>query len=429
MPLTPLPSLSGGKGIGDGGLMIQLSPRGNAIFRLLALTVALLLLYGAGFSVSALYQLPSQPLGDSVEYEIIERLTERAFQLTILSGLISAGLMMAGERLSVRSVLSLRRIWTALAVVSVALGPFEFEAALDLAGALALLLTVALSYRADAGSVSLRVWQVGLLLIAVSVVAAHLLEGRALDGIRAFRLQVAAPIAALSVMFWLMRRYSRVEAEWAADGLRITALLVFLAGGLISLGRLGLSPAVSIGGAALVPLCTIILAGHSYRALRSRNENASLAPHWIAVATLFWLVGGGFLGALSIQPAIGEAMRATDLAQAQDWLARWVLLAIVLAVVNEGASSLRGDNRRVTGYVPLWLIVFGAGLGAITQACRGVVQIYLREVAAMETSAMSALLLPLTVVWIICLSAVAGGIVIYALGFWLRRPRIVVANG
>ena len=206
------------------------------------------------------------------------------------------------------------------------------------------------------------------------------------------------------------------------------ALLVFLAGSLISLGRLGLPTALSLGAAPLIPLCFIILAGHSYRALSSRNENASLAPHWIALATLFWLVGGGFFGALSSQPAIGEAMRGTDLAQAQDWLARWVLIAIVLAFVNEGASSLRGDNRRVTGYVPLWLVAFGTALASVVQAGRGVAQIYLREVATVEAAAMSELLLPLTVVWIICLFAVAAGIVTYALGFWLRRPRIRVID-
>ncbi len=407
--------------------MIQLSPRGKAIYQLLDLTVALLLLYGAGFCASALFQLPSQPLTDFISVEIIERCTERAFQLTILSGLIGAGLMMAGERLSVHLVLSLRRIWTALAIVSVALSPFDIKAALDLAAALALLLTLALSYRA-AVSVSLRAWQIGLLLIVLSLVAAHLLEGRALYSARAFRLQVAFPIAGLGVMYWLMRRYSRVEAEWAADGLRITALLVFLAGSMISLGRLGLATTVSIGATPLIPLCYIILAGHSYRALSSRNENASLASHWIAAATLFWLVGGGFLGTLSIQPAIGEAMRATGLATAQDWLAMWVLLAIVLAIVNEGATSLRGDNRRVTGYVPLWLVAFGAGLASIVGACRGVVQIYLREFAVAEATAMAALLLPLTAVWIICLSAAGAGIVIYALGFWLRRTRIIVAE-
>ena len=405
---------------------IQLSPRGRAIYQMLNVIAALLPLYGAGFFALALYQLPSQPLDEWIEYAMLERVAERVFQLLVLSGLIGAGMMMAGERLGVRTALSLWRLWTALAVVSVALSPFASETALDLAAALALLLALALSYRAAGASVSLRVWRMAMLLIGVNLVAASLLEGRALDALRAFQLQVAYPVAGLSVMFWLMRRYSRVEADWAADGLRITALLVTLAGSLISLGRLGLPAALSAGATAIIPLGYMILAAHSYRALSSRNENASLAPHWIALATLFWLVGGGFLGALSIQPAIGEAMRGTDLAQAQDWLARWVLLAIVLAFVNESATSLRGDNRRVTGFAPLWLIAFGAGLATVVQACRGVLQIYLREAAAVEASAMPELLLPLTVVWIICLFAVAAGIVVYALGFWLRRPKIRV---
>ena len=404
---------------------IQLSPRGRAIYQMLNIIVALLPLYGAGIFALALYQLPSQPLADWIEYAMLERFAERVFQLLVLSGLIGAAMMMAGERLRVRSVLWLQRIWTALAVVAVALSLFASETALDLLAALALLLTLALSRHAAGASVSLRVWRVGMLLIGVSLVAAPLLEGRALDAMRAFQLQVAYPVAALCVMFWLMRRYSRVEAEWAAEGLRITMLLVTLAGSLISFGRLGLPAALSAGATAIIPFAYMILAGHSYRALSSRNENASLAPHWIALATLFWLVGGGFLGALSIQPAIGEAMRGTDLAQAQDWLARWILLAITLAFVNESASSLRGDNRRVTGYAPLWLIAFGAGLATVVQACRGVLQIYLRDAAAVEASVMPELLLPLTVVWIICLFAVAGGTVIYALGFWLRRPRIM----
>ena len=408
--------------------LIQLSPRGQATYGLLSLIVALLPLYGAGFIASALHQLPSQPLGDLIAIADIERFTARVFQLTILSGLVSAGLMMAGERLSVHSIRWLQRIWTGLALASVALSPFDLKTALDLAAALVLLLLLVASFRAAEASACLRVWHIGLLLIVVSLVAAQLLAGRALEALRAFQIQVAYPIAGLSVMFWLMRRYSRVDDDWAADGLRITALLVFLAGSLISLGRLGLPAVVSLGATILIPLCYIILAGHSYRALSSRNENALLTPHWIATATLFWLVGGGFLGALSIQPAIGEAMRATDFAQAQDWLARWVLLAMVLALINEGASSLRGDNRRVTGYVPLWLITFGTGLATVVQACRGVVQIYLRDIAVTEEAAHSELLLPLTVVWIVCLLAIAAGIVAYALGFWLRRSRIVVID-
>ncbi len=407
---------------------IRLSPRGKTIYQLLSLIVALLPLYAAGFIASALYQLSNQPLVGLVEAGVIERVTGHAFQLLILSGLVSAGLMMAGDGISVSSVIWLRRLWTGLVIVSVAASPLVVGAALDLAAAIALLLLLAASYRLGSRSVYLRAWQFGLLLIAVSLVAAQLFDGRALEALRSFLLQVAYPIAGLSVMFWLMRRYSRVEADWAADGLRIVTLLVFLAGGLISLGRLGLPALVSLGATPLIPLCFISLAGHSYRALSSRNENASLARHWIAAATLLWLVGGGFLGALSVQPAINLAMRGTDLAQAQDWLAGWVSLAIVLAFVNESASSLRGGNRRVTGYVPLWLIIFGVALASILLACRGLVQIYLRDVAAVDASAMPELLLPLTVVWIVCLLAVAAGVVTYALGFWLRRPRIVVVE-
>lgn len=410
------------------GAVIQLSPRGKTIYQMLSLIVALLPLYAAGFFALALHQLPAQPLVGPFELSLIERVAGRVFQLIILSGLVSAGIMMAGDGISVLSVIRLRRLWTGLVIVSVGASPFVFAAALDLAAAIALLLFVAASYRAVGSSLYLRVWQAGLLLIVVSLVAAQLVDGRALYALRAFRLQVAYPIAGLSVMFWLMRRYSRVEADWAADGLRIVALLVFLGGGLISLGRLGLPALVSFAATPLIPLCFIVLAGHSYRALSSRNENASLATHWIATATLFWLVGGGFVGALSIQPAINETMRGTDLARAQDWLAGWVSLAIVLAYVNESASSLRGENRRVTGYVPLWLITFGVALASIVLACRGVAQIYLRDVAAVDASAMLELLLPLTVIWIICLLAVAAGIVTYALGFWLRRPRIRVVD-
>jgi len=407
--------------------LIQLSPRGVALYQFLTLIVLLLVLYAIGFCLSAFLELPADPNAGVVDPALVSRITLRLFKLTVLSGLVGAGVMMAGERLSVQRCRWLLRLWTALVVISVALSPFNLDGALNLAAALILLLVLAATI--GGAAINLRVWQIGLALIAVSSVAAQLVDTQTAEALRAFQIQAACPFAALSAMFWLMRRYSRVEAEWAEDGLKIVSVLIFLAGGLISLGRIGLPPVISLAATALLPLCYIILAGHSYRALASRNDNASLAPHWIALATLFWLVGGAFLGALSIQPAISEAMRGTDLAAAQEWLAGWALLAVALAFVNEAASALRGDNRRVTGYMPLWLIAFGAGLATIVQACRGVAEIYLRDVALVAPSAMAELLLPLTMVWIICLLATAAGSLMYALGFWLRRPRIRVVNG
>lgn len=407
---------------------IQLSRRGLALYRLLTRIALLVVILGVGFCLEGLTQLPESPLATLAAPSTLGRATQRLFELVTLGGLISAGIMLAGAELSVERALWLGRLWTALVIASVALAPVGLDAALELAAAILALIALAAGGRSGETSVILRVWQIGLLLIAASIVGAQPLTGQALAAARVFRIQVAYPIAGLSVMFWLMRRYSTVDDEWLQDGLRIVAALVFLAGGLISLGRLGLPPVIAVAAAALVPLCYMILAGHSYRALANRNENATLSPHWIALATLFWLVGGGFLGTLGIQPAISRAMQGTDLAAAQDWLARWVLLAIVLGFVNEAASTLRGDNRRVTGYSPLWLMAFGAGLAAITQACRGVVEIYLRRVGLVDAVALRELLLPLTVVWIICLLTVAVGALIYALGFWLRRPKIRVID-
>ena len=88
----------------------------------------------------------------------------------------------------------------------------------------------------------------------------------------------------------------------------------------------------------------------------------SLAPHWTAVATLFWLAAGGFLGALSLQAGLNQAQQDTALQAAQDWIMSWALLAHLCAYLNSVATELRGGNRRVTGYAPLWLIAFGAGI-------------------------------------------------------------------
>ena len=263
-------------------------------------------------------------------------------------------------------------------------------------------------------------------LIVLSSALALLGDPRLADMTAAFRVQVAYALCSLSIVFWLIPRYSRLDRNWAERSLRICGLLVFLGGGLISLGQLIMPAGISLAAAPLIALAYVLLASHSARALRDQNENATLAPHWIALATIFWLVGGGFLGALSIQPGIAQAMRGTDLAAAQQWLGGWVSLAVVLGFVNEAAASLRGDKLRVTGYAPFWLIGFGVGLSSVVLGCRGVLQIYMPD---LSPSAELDRLLPLTLVWLICLLAVAAGMALYAIGFWLRRPRIRVVEG
>ncbi len=399
--------------------MIQLSPRGAVIYQYLDLTVALLLLYAGSLLLSALNQLPAQLLGGWAP--IIDAIAARSFELLLLTGYLAAGLMMAGETLSRSELAWQRRIWLAFVAATLVLSALaEFKAA-DGLTAVALFALLSRNLRLREPRTFLRCWRIGLLLIALSSALAVLADQRLGDANAAFQVQVAFALCSLSIVFWLIPRFSRLDRDWAQASLRISALLVCLGGALISLGRLLLPAVVSLAAAPLVAICYILLASHSARALRNRDENASLASHWIALATIFWLVGGGFLGALSIQPGLAQAMRNTDLSAAQDWLGGWVCLAVVLGFVNEGAASLRGDNHRVTGYAPYWLMAFGVGLSGIVQVCRGVLQIYLSDVAS---TAQLDLLLPVTLLWLICLLGVAAGMTLYAIGFWLRRPTI-----
>ena len=407
--------------------MIQLSPRGKVVYQFLNLTVALLLLYAACMLLAALNQLPAPPL--EAWAVRLDNLAEQSFELLLLTGFLAAGLMLAGESLGVPALDRWRLIWLAFVGATLALSALGQSQLAEGLTAVALLAALAWSRRSGGASTCLSCWRIGLLLIALSSALASFEVGDLSPALTAFRVQVAFALCSLSILFWLIPRYSRLSQDWAQSSLRITAVLVFLGGSLISLGRLGLPEPVSLAATPLIAISYILLASHSARALRNRDENASLAPHWIALATLFWLVGGGFLGALSIQPGIAQAVRGTDLAAAQHWLGGWVNLAIALGFVNEAAAALRGDNQRVTGYMPYWLMGFGVGLASILQVCRGLLQVYLRELAALEPAAEAELLLPLTSLWLLCLLAAAAGMALYAIGFWLRQPRIRVIDG
>ncbi len=408
--------------------MIQLSPRGAEQYRLLTLVVCLLPLYAVALLLAASFQLPAQPLAGLVDASLADAFSRRLLHLTVLSGFLAGGLMMASPSPSATALKRIRRTWTALVMLSLAATPLHAGAATELALALVLLLLARqASHKEDA--VYPRVLRLGIALYAVGALASLAATGElTAAAIAVFQPLVGFGMAGLSVVFWLMRRFSRVDAAWTRDGLQIVALLVFLAGSLISLGRLGLPPLIATAGALLVPLCYIILAGHCARAIGERNENATLAPHYIALATLLWLIGGGFVGALSLQPGFAASAASSDIGLMQLGLAGWAALAVVLAWVNDSASALRGENRRVTGYVPFWLLSFGVGLAAVMEACRGVARLYLRLSLNPEQGALLDLLAPLTVLRLICLLAVAASLWIYALGFWLRRMRIRVVE-
>lgn len=400
--------------------MIQLSPRGQAVYRLLTLMVGLVALYGVCVVLGAAYALPGNPLAELVAESTIKALTDRAFDLALLSGLVAAGLLMTTNSLPAAWSNWLARGWLALALGSVLATPLASQLALSIALTIGTLLAALLPKSADLpGRGIQRVWRLGMCLAALGLTLPHLSDSAPVAALRAFQLQVAFALAMMSIVYWLFGCFSRVEPGWARDSLRTCSVLLLLGGGFVCAGRLGLSEPIALAAGALVFLCFVIIASHWVRAISRRDENATLSPHWLALTTLLWLVNG-MLGALSIQPGIQAAMRGGELMAAQDWLAGCGLLCASLALVNQAASDLRGDNRRITGYIPLWLCGFGAALAAIFQAARGLLQHYLRADATAE------LLLPLSALWMGCLLAFAAGLLIYALGYLARRPRIRV---
>lgn len=409
--------------------MIQLSPRGKIQYSFLNLIVLLLLVYASAFLLGSLFQLPVHPLPSWLREIAITRLGEQSAKLLLLTAFLAAGLSMTPVDRTEGGVLWMHRLWFVLVFVTTLASPFLDSPWTDLVLAPSLLAVLIRSHKSADDCSCLRVWQIGMLLISACLVAAPVVEGGWAEVLRLFQLHVAYGISSVSLVFWLMGHFSAVDGEWIDDGARIVAGLVFLGGSLISIAPLGLPPIISLGATPLVLLSFMILAGHNYRALGLRNADASLAPHWIGIATLFWLIGGGFLGAITLQPGVYAASQGTALSDTGAWLTLWVNVSVALAFVNASASELRGDNRRVSGYVPLWLIGFGVGLSTIVGACRGVVQIYLGMVTQLDAAAIQESLLPLTALWVICLLAVGCGVLTYALGFRVRRPRIKVVLG
>ena len=406
--------------------MIRLSPFGKMIYQMLGQIVILLNLYAILMLLSAMQSLPNVTFLHQLPLHLITPLSERILHLTLLTGFVTAACMMClGDSFHLRLAQGLHHTWTALLIATVVLSGFNLAPLLDMLTLALLFGYLGLSLLENQPSPFLRSWQVGIVLVISSMLAQWFVTDSWQIVIDLFRVHVAYGVTGISILFWLMTRWSNVREEWARDGVAIVSGLIALAGLLISFAPLRLSLFISLLSACLVPLCFMILAGHSYRALRDRNHNQSLSPHWIAIAVLLWLAGGGFMGTISTQNGLQAWLQRTRLAEAQQGLMLWGLLAIVLSLVNNTASELRGENRRVTGYMPLWLMAFGNGFGAIVLACAGVVEIYLRNFVLIDQAKVEILLIPLSLLWMICLLMVAIGILIYTLGFWARRPKII----
>jgi nitric oxide reductase subunit B len=172
----------------------------------------------------------------------------------------------------------------------------------------------------------------------------------------------------------------------------------------------------------VAPVFYLIFAAHSYRALSSRNPTVTLAAHWYTMGLLLLLLGPGLLGGLQAAPGIRQWTAGTRLSDLQTTLTALAVVAIVLGVINQAAAEVRGQNRRVTGLAPFWLVSFGVIGGGAALAGAGIAQTYLERILGMGYLETQTLIVPLYALWVLGWLSVALGTGIYALAFWARRP-------
>jgi hypothetical protein len=121
-------------------------------------------------------------------------------------------------------------------------------------------------------------------------------------------------------------------------------------------------------------------------------------------------------------PELTRLTADTHIDELQRTLVPLAAVVIGLAIVNQGTAEMRGENRRVTGLMPFWIVAFGSVGLTLTAAGAGLVQVYLQRVMMLPTAEVRAYLSPLYAAWGIMVLTVLPGLVIYFLGLWWRRP-------
>lgn len=421
---------------------------GKTVFRLCALAVVLLVLYALASLLTAIKFLGADALMTSLPYPHTALLTDTLGHLAIVSGLMGAGLWIAASsrpeaQIGAPSALRLlgRSWWVIVALSALAAllhitdgrSGVDLPALLRLAQAAAMIAAIGLVWRAaPARSGVVLVWLIGLIIHVVGLILALLPFDHPLTvwTARSLALNVQTGglmLAALAVIYWLLHRISDVTPGWAQSSLYTTAgLLVITAAARIVSDLVGLLPTGSLdtfsallSGAAVI--AWLIVLAHAYHALSRRNPTQTLAGHWIILAYLAWFINALISAAASV-PALRPNLAGTRAADAADALIALGLIAIVLAGINQITAELRGENRRITGLIPVWLVSAGAIGGGLLLAIAGIVQAYLERAVQLGYLETQALLVPLYVGWVAALILIALGAVSYGLGLAARRP-------
>ncbi len=413
------------------------------IFRFFQQTVIMLILAVIAALVAGVKFLAADdPLLTVLPYNQAGALANVLLNLTVLTGLIGGGLYLAAQRRVNLPVLRLASIvWTVLLILSVAAGIFgllggrnflELPFVLNIVLIIGLVL-VLLAVAPSIQSALVQLWALGLVLTLIGILIGLLPAGDYLQD-RSYRalavglqLNIAYPLMALALGYWLMHRFSDLTPAWLEQDIYIAAGLVLLAGMCLTFARMQAAAGWVVGvgnlAAALAPVFYLLVIARCYPALTQRNGTHTLAAHWFTLSILLFFLAFGLVAAVQLAPAIRPYTLGTRLNDLQSTLTLMAAVAMSLGVVNQSAAELRGQNWRVTGLTPFWLVSVGILGGGLALAAAGVVQVYLERLLSVGYLDTQALLVPLYIGWIMGLIVLLLGILLYALGFWSHRPQ------
>ncbi len=226
-----------------------------------------------------------------------------------------------------------------------------------------------------------------------------------------------------ALFYALTRRFSNVPSLWVADSLLSVGFL--LVSGTVLLGGsvvLMVAPPLAWGAAAGIAICPLIFGAHAFRALSDRNTTQTLAGSWAAIFVLYLILAGCFVAVLSL-PGMRAWVADSQLEDLPFYILSHALIALIFGVANQAAAELHGQNKRVTGWVPLWLLVGSGLVGSIGHLLVGVLEGTLSQIAGGTEEAIANAIQPVGTLLTGSASLLACSCLIYAATFMLRRPR------
>lgn len=413
------------------------------IFRFFQQTVILLILYVIAVLVAgAKFLAADDPLLTVLPYNQAGALANVLLNLTVLTGLVGGGLYLAAQqRISTIALRLAGLVWTALLILSVLAGLFgllggrnlmELPLVLNAVLAVGLLLALAAVVPSIRAPMT-QLWTLGLVLVLVSILIGLLPAGDYIQerGLRALavglQMNIAYPLMALALGYWLMHRFSDLTPAWLEHDIYIAAGLVLLAGVCLTFARVqsaaGWVTSVGNWATVIAPLLYVLVIARCYPALTQRNGTHTLAAHWFTLSILLYFLAFGLVAAVQLAPAIRPYTLGTRLADLQSTLTLMAAVVMSLGVVNQAAAELRGQNWRVTGLTPFWLVSVGILGGGLALGAAGVVQVYLERLLSVGYLDTQVLIVPLYIGWVMGLITLLLGMLLYALGFWSHRPQ------